>query len=84
MLCVVRARQQAWLLLKVRIICGRVELASVYEDKDYGLFLRATSPLSPSTVFLGRVEHELLHWLHGFFVHLSMVSSAAFDFCFLK
>lgn len=61
MLCVVRAWQQARLLLKGRIISGRVELASVYEDKDYGLFLRATSPLSHNTMFLGHVEHELLH-----------------------
>lgn len=56
MLRVVRARRQAWLLLKSGIIGGRVELASVCEDKDYGLLLRATSSLGPDITFLGHVE----------------------------
>lgn len=64
---------QAWLILKGPISCTGIELANICEDKDWGLFLRATSLLSLNTglyiMFHGHVEHELFQWLHGFLVH---------------
>ena len=65
--------KQAWLILTGHVSCTGVELANIGEDKDWGLFLRATGLLSPNTglhiMFHGHVERELFQWLHGFLVH---------------